>query len=255
LTRYSVEIQINEALDLIMVLSTKPKVPDDSFDHQIPPLENGDRLTRIEFERRYHAMPHVKKAELIEGIVYMPSPVRHRQHGEPHSYLMGWLVVYKAATPGIQVGDNSTVRLDLDNEPQPDGSLLIAPECGGQTRISEDGYIEGAPELILEVASSSASYDLHDKLNVYRRSGVQEYVVWRVLDEAIDWFILRNDQYERLAPGADGILRSDMFAGLWLDPAALIRGDLAAVLATVQQGLTSPEHEAFVAVLQAPPSP
>jgi Uma2 family endonuclease len=233
-----------------MALSPKPAVPEEISNHKIPPLENGDRLSRTEFERRYDAMPHLKKAELIEGIVYMPSPVRLRQHGEPHSYLMGWLVVYKAATPGVRVGDNTTARLDLDNEPQPDGSLLIDPECGGQTRISADGYIEGAPELVLEVASSSASYDLHAKRNVYRRNGVQEYVVWRVLDEAIDWFVLRDGQYECLAPGDDGILRSEVFAGLWLDPSALVRHDLATVLATVQQGVSSPEHAAFVAALQ-----
>ena len=42
---------------------------------RILPLEHGDHLTREEFERRYEAMPHVRKAELIEGVVYMPSPV------------------------------------------------------------------------------------------------------------------------------------------------------------------------------------
>jgi Uma2 family endonuclease len=150
------------------------------------------------------------------------------------------------------VGDNSTVRLDLDNEPQPDGSLLIDPECGGQTRISADGYIEGAPELVLEVASSSASYDLHTKRHVYRRNGVREYVVWRVLDEAIDWFVLRDGEYERLDLGDDGILRSEVFAGLWLDPAALVRHDLATVLATVQRGVASPDHAAFAATLPPP---
>jgi Uma2 family endonuclease len=165
---------------------------------------------------------------------------------------MGWLVVYKAATPGVRVRDNTTARLDLDNEPQPDGSLLIDPECGGQTRISEDGYIEGAPELVLEVASSSASYDLHAKRNVYRRNGVQEYVVWRVLDKAIDWFVLRDGQYERMPVDAQGLLRSEVFPGLWLDPAALIRGDLATVLAIVQQGLAGPEHAAFVTRLHPP---
>lgn len=233
-----------------MALSTKPAVPDEISERKIPPLENGDRLSRTEFERRYDAMPHLKKAELIEGIVYMPSPVRHRQHGQPHSYLMGWLVVYLASTPGVQVGDNSTVRLDLDNEPQPDGSLLIDPECGGQTRISEDRYIEGAPELVLEVASSSASYDLHAKQNVYRRNGVREYIVWRVLDEAIDWFVLRDGQYERLTHGDDDILRSEVFPGLWLDPVALVRHDIATVLATGQQGVASPEHAAFAATLR-----
>lgn len=233
-----------------MAFSTKPAFPDEGYHRKIPALENGDRLSRVEFERRYNAMPHLKKAELIEGIVYMPSPVRLSEHGEPHSYLMGWLVVYKAATPGVRVGDNTTVRLDLDNEPQPDGSLLIDPECGGQARISDDGYIEGAPELVLEVASSSASYDLHAKQNVYRRNGVQEYIVWRVLDEAVDWFALRDGQYARLAPGDNGILRSDVFPGLWLDPTALIRHDLVTVIATVQQGVASPAHATFVTALQ-----
>jgi Uma2 family endonuclease len=196
-------------------------------------------------------MSHLKKAELIDGVVYVPSPVRHRLHGEPHSYVTGWLVLYKAHTSGVQVSDNSTVRLDLDNEPQPDALLLIAPERGGQTHLSQDGYIEGAPELVVEVASSSVSYDLHTKLHVYRRNGVREYVVWRVLDEAVDWFVLREGQYTRLQPGADGLFRSEVFAGLWLDAAALVREDVATVLSAVQQGLASAEHAAFVARLRA----
>jgi Uma2 family endonuclease len=216
----------------------------------IPPLENGDRLTREEFERRYEAMPHVTKAELIEGVVYVPSPVRHRQHGQPHIALSGWLVQYQASTPGVEASDNSTVRLDLDNEPQPDALLFIAPQYGGQVRLSEDGYIEGAPELIVEVASSSASYDLNVKLHVYRRNGVREYLVWRVLDQEIDWFTLQASQYQRLPLDANGVYRSEVFPGLWLDTGALLRGDLATVLALVQQGATSPEHAAFVASLQ-----
>ena len=239
-----------------MALSAKPSASGAFPAGVVPPLENGDCLSRAEFERRYDAMPQLKKAELIEGVVYVPTPVRHRFHGEPHSYMTGWLVLYKAGTPGVQVSDNSTVRLDLDNEPQPDALLLIAPERGGQTRLSEDGYIEGAPELVVEVASSSASYDLHAKLRVYRRNGVREYVVWRVLDEEVDWFVLREGQYERLALGSDGLLRSEVFMGLWLDPAALVRNDLATALAAVQQGLSSPEHAAFVARLNQlqPPS-
>jgi Uma2 family endonuclease len=159
---------------------------------------------------------------------------------------MGWLILYEAGTPGVQVGDNSTVRLDLDNEPQPDAILLVDPERGGQTRLSEDGYIEGAPELVVEVAASTASYDLHAKLNVYRRNGVREYVVWRVQDGAIDWFVLRDGQYERLQPDANGRFCSEVFAGLWLDPTALRRYDLTAVLAVVQDGVASPEHAAFL---------
>jgi Uma2 family endonuclease len=211
-----------------------------------PPLEPGDRLTRPEFERRYDAMPHLCKAELIEGVVYMPSPVRYRRHGRPHALLMGWLIHYEAATPGVETADNSTARLDLDNEPQPDAVLLIDPARGGQARISQDDYIENAPELVAEVASSSVSIDLTAKLHVYRRNGVCEYVVWRVLERAVDWFVLRKGQYERLEADTEGLLRSETFPGLWLDVPALLRGDVAGVLAAVQRGLTSLEHNAFV---------
>src|SRR5215510_5588951 len=220
----------------------------------VPPLENGDTLTRAEFERRYEAMPHLKKAELIEGVVYVPSPVRHRYHGHQHAHLLNWLGHYEVGTPGVEVSGNVTVRLDLDNEPQPDVLLFIDPACGGQARIDADGYIEGAPELVAEVAASSASYDLHAKPRVYRSNGVREYIVWRVLDKEIDWFVLRAGQYERLPVDAEGLYRSEVFPGLWLDPAALLRGDLATVLTVVQRGLASPEHDAFAARLR-PPSP
>jgi Uma2 family endonuclease len=212
----------------------------------IPPLENGDRLTRAEFERRYQAMPGLKKAELIEGVVHMPSPVRHKGHSKPHSQIVTWLGYYAVNTTGVESGDNGTTRLDLDNDPQPDALLIIQSECGGQTRISDDDYIEGAPELVAEVASSSVSYDLGDKLKAYRRNGVCEYVVWRVLDREIDWFVLRNDRFEAILPGADGLIRSSVFPGLWLDPAALLRGDLTAAFDALRQGLESDAHKEFV---------
>jgi len=219
----------------------------------IPPLEPGDRLTRDEFERRYDAMPQLKKAELIEGVVYIPFPVRLRRHGWPHFRLVGWLGTYAASTAGTIGGDNTTVRLDLDNEEQPDALLLIDPARGGQALISSDDYVERAPELVAEVAASSAAYDLHTKLLVYRRNGVREFLVWRVLDQQFDWFVLRAGQFQPLPPDAAGILRSEVFPGLWLDPAALLRGDMLRVLAVVQQGLASAEHAAFVQQLQVPP--
>ena len=194
-------------------------------------------------------MPPYTKAELIEGVVYVASPVRHKYHGRQHHHLHGWLGSYEAGTPGVEGGDNSTVRLDLTNEPQPDCVFFIQPEHGGQVQIDADGYIEGAPDLVAEVTASTASYDLHDKLESYRRNGVREYLVCRVLDRQIDWFVLREGAYERLAPAPDGSLRSTVFPGLWLDPAALVRGDLPAVLALVQQGLASPEHAEFAARL------
>ena len=235
-----------------MAVPMTTSTPSASSRAKVPPLENGDVLTRAEFERRYEAMPHLKKAELIEGVVYVPSPVRHRAHSHPHIHLTGWLVQYEAGTPGVEAGDNGTVRLDLDNEPQPDALLFIDPACGGQARIDADDYIEGAPELVAEVASSSASYDLHVKLRVYRRNGVREYIVWRVLEQELDWFVLRAGQYARMSVDAEGLLKSEVFPGLWLDPAALLRGDLATVLAVVQRGLASPEHAAFVARLHPP---
>ncbi len=218
----------------------------------IPPLENGDRLTRAEFERRYHAMPNLKKAELIEGVVFMPSPVRYQRHSHPHTRLITWLGSYETDTPGVEAGDNGSIRLDLDNEPQPDAFLIIRPERGGQVRISEDDYIEGAPELVAEVSASSVSYDLGKKLDVYRRNGVLEYVVWRVLDRQLDWFVNRGGRFVLIIPGADGILSSTVFPGLWLDPAALVGGDKATVKAILQQGLNSPEHADFIARLGQP---
>ncbi|MEM7554273.1 MAG: Uma2 family endonuclease [Cyanobacteria bacterium P01_A01_bin.84] len=211
----------------------------------MPPLESGDKLTRAEFERRYDAaMPNLKKAELIEGVVYIPSKVRFRSHGKPHAWIMTWLGVYKAATPGIGFADNPTVRLDADNEPQPDALLRI--ESGGQSRISEDDYVEGAPELIVEIAASTASYDLHEKLKVYRRNQVQEYLVWRVYDAAFDWFVLQEGEYINLAGDTEGITRSHIFPGLWLDKPALLEGNLAKVLEVLQQGLRTVEHPAFI---------
>lgn len=210
----------------------------------VPPLENGDKLTRSEFERRYDAMPNIKKADLIEGIVYMASPLRFRSHGKPHAYIMAWLGFYESQTPGVELGDNATVRLDADNEPQPDALLRIVN--GGQSQISDDDYVEGAPELIVEVAASSASIDLHQKLKVYRRNQVQEYLVWRVYDSQFNWFKLQEGEYIQLEANTDGILCSGIFPGLWLEKSALLAGDLAKVLEVLQQGLVSIEHHNFV---------
>ncbi|MGB3614986.1 MAG: Uma2 family endonuclease [Elainellaceae cyanobacterium] len=203
----------------------------------VPPLENGDRLTRREFEQRYAAMPHVKKADLIEGCVYMASPLHANAHAEPHAQVITWLGVYVASTPGVQILDNPTVRLDSDNEVQPDALLRVKEN--GQSTISDDDYVEGAPELIVEIAASSASIDLHQKRDVYRRNQVQEYLVWRVYDRELDWFQLQDDRYISLQPNDAGVLCSAVYPGLWLAPTALLSGDLAKVLATLQQGVSA----------------
>lgn len=210
---------------------------------KILPLENGDRLTRAEFERRYETMPNLKKAELIEGVVYMGSPVRVT-HGQPHAHIMGWLFSYQIATPGVGLFDNTTVRLDADNEPQPDALLRI--ENGGQTIISEDDYLEGAPEFIAEIAASSASYDLRDKLRVYRRNQVQEYLVWQVNEQKIDWFRLREGEYIVFPSDANGTIKSEIFPGLWLAVPALINGNLVEVQSVLQTGLATSEHQSFI---------
>lgn len=215
---------------------------------RVPPLEQGDHLTAEEFARRYDAMPHLKKAELIDGRVYMASPVNTEYHGEPHGDVITWLGTYKASTPGTQLADNATVRLDEDNQPQPDGFLRIRPEYGGRT-VTVDGYVERGPELSAEVSASSASCDLHEKLEVFWRHGVQEYVVWRVYDAAIDWFVRGTQGFEPLPPEG-GIYKSRVFPGLWLAAAAMLAGNLAQVLAVLQQGLATPEHAAFCQELQ-----
>lgn len=233
-----------------MVADSAPTHPAHAQPLRLPPLESGDRLTRGEFERRYAAMPHLKKAELIEGVVYVPAALRFRSHGQPHAQLIGWLFTYQVATPGTELADNTTVRLDLDNEPQPDVALFIDPALGGQVRISDDDYLEGAPELIAEVAASSAAYDLGDKKKAYRRNGVQEYIVWQMFENKLDWFVLEDDDYRLLEPDANGMLRSRVFPGLWLAIEALLQGNMPEVLAGLQQGLNSPEHQAFVRSLQ-----
>jgi hypothetical protein len=167
----------------------------------IPPLVHGDRLTRDEFERRYDAMPHLKKAELIEGEVHMPSPVRLEHHGGPHADFIGWLVFYRAHTPGIRVGDNVSIRLDMSNEPQPDSAMIVEPAFGGNVQLSPDDYVLGGPELVGEIAGSSAKFDLNTKFHIYRRNQVQEYIVWRVPDEGIDWFVFGKTQYDSFAAG------------------------------------------------------
>jgi Uma2 family endonuclease len=213
----------------------------------IPPLENGDHLSRAEFERRYAAMPHLKKAELVEGVVYVASPLRIRSHGEPHGDLITWLGVYKASTLGVVLGIEPTVRLDPDNEPQPDAVLFVP---GRQAQIGSEDYIEGAPELVVEVAASSAAIDLHDKKRAYHRNGVQEYVVWRTLEGQLDWFLWESQGYVAQVPDEQGILRSQTFPGLWLALPALLAGDLRQVLSVVQEGLKTPEHETWVEELK-----
>jgi Uma2 family endonuclease len=204
-----------------------------------PPLESGDRLTRPEFERRYAATPHIKKAELIEGIVYVASPLRFTPHAEPHSRLVTWLGTYAAYTPGVQSGIEPTLRLDLDNELQPDIVLILDEAVGGRTRLTEDGYLEGTPELVVEIAASSAAIDLGSKKQVYRRNGVLEYIVWQSYENQLEWFCLTDGEYLLLRPNQDGIICSRAFPGLWLALNDLLSNKMTRVLEVLQMGIHS----------------
>jgi Uma2 family endonuclease len=216
----------------------------------LPPLQSGDQLSRAEFERRYHLHREIKKAELIEGEVYVPSPVLVATHGDPHFDMILWLGVYRANTPGVRGSDNATVRLDQENEPQPDALLRLEPGVGGRSVIGSDGYLEGPPELIVEIAASSASYDLSKKKRVYARNGVLEYVVFQSYEQRVDWFVLQETVYQPLLPDADGVIRSQVFPGLWLDPAAFWAGAISRLLAVLQEGLATANHAAFVSMLE-----
>lgn len=215
----------------------------------LPLLESGDHLDQATFHALYKATPPAFRAELIGGVVIVSSPLGPA-HGAYHALVMGWLTNYWVATPGTQARDNTTAILGESSEPQPDGALIIEPACGGRTGLSEDGYAAGPPELIVEVASSSASIDLHAKRDDYEQAGVLEYVVVVLRQRRLRWFAWRDGAYQELSADADGIYRSRVFPGLWLHADALLRLDGAQVMEVLRQGLATPEHVAFVQLLQ-----
>jgi Uma2 family endonuclease len=214
----------------------------------IAPLVAGDTLSRAEFLRRWEAMPEIKYAELIGGIVYMPSPATN-DHSVYHCSVDGWLNVYAAFTPGCQSGGSGT-WLMLQDAPQPDGHLWILPEYGGQAR-RQGKFPKGAPELAAEVSLSSTAYDLHQKLELYQEAGVQEYLVILLREREIRWHRLRRRRYVLIRPARDGLLRSEVFPGLWLDGEAFLADKMSQVYETLQKGLRSAAHAEFVQNLAA----
>jgi Uma2 family endonuclease len=219
-------------------------------DGDLPALEPGDHLDQKTFHERYEALPEDVKAELIGGVVYMPAAMK-RPHGRSHSLLIRWLGAYEDATPGVEVYDNATTIMADDSEPQPDACLMIRPDRGGQMRFTEDDYLAGAPEFVGEVAASTESYDLHSKKRDYERAGVCEYLVVALRQKKVFWFVNRSGTFEETSPGEDGLFRSQVFPGLWLDPQALLELDGQRVLAALQQGLAAPQHAAFAERLAA----
>ena len=215
----------------------------------LPPLAAGQQLDQPTFHQRYEAMPEGTWAELVGGRVYMPSPVRS-EHGDSDDLIAYWCVHYRRKTKGVRSGRNATVILGRFGETQPDGHLRIPQALGGQTRI-EKGFIVGGPELVIEVARSSRAFDLNEKKADYARAGVREYIVVELEPDRLHWFFLRDGQFEDLPVAADGIHRSEVFPGLWLDAAALLAEDLDRVVGVLEQGLQTPEHAAFAASLMA----
>ncbi len=199
-------------------------------------LESGDRLSRAEFHRRYCLRTDLKRAELVQGVVYVPSPTRFTVHDSQQGDITLWLATYAMRVPGVRRGLSATIFLSEDSEVQPDAFLFrVPPPDRDAARITDDDYIEGAPQLVVEVAASSASYDLHDKLRAYEQAGTQEYIVWRTLDEAVDWFRLQDGKYQRIEPDERGVIESAAFPGLRLHVAKLLAGDMPGVLAELEK--------------------
>lgn len=229
----------------------------------VPPLRDGDRLTAKEFLRRYEADPDVTRAELLNGVVYVNarksgdvlvdqdmSPISNEWHSTPQFDLTGPLAVYVGATPGVRGSGPTTVRVGPDTLPEPDIILRVTPECGGRSANDPKGYLVGPPELLVEVANTSIGRDMGPKYEEYEKAEVAEYLVWRTTDREFYLFTLRRGAFKPV-PSLGGVLRSVVFPGLWLDTAALQAGDMRQILATLQLGLASPEHAAFVAKLAA----
>jgi Uma2 family endonuclease len=211
-------------------------------------LCNGDQMTREEFHRLYEQTDPGVKVELIGGRVYVASPL-NRPHGTVQPLLSTVLTIYMGNTPGVEVGDNATVLLGGKGQPQPDLYLRILPDWGGQSRDTDTEYVAGAPELLGEIADSTRSVDLHAKKDDYARYGVLEYIVVCLREQQLRWFDLPSGS--ELTADPDGIYRSRVFPGLWIHAEALLAKDYHRLLTTIQQGLATPEHAAFVRELAA----
>ncbi len=234
----------------MLALQNEPKLAQPKAREFVPQLQNGDQLHSREFLRRYDRMPLVKKAELIEGVVFMGSPVS-RQHGRPDIVIHAWLEAYSSDTPGTEALSNVTVILDPENTVQPDCFLRIIAPGKGSTKETDLGLISGPPELVVEIAASSASIDAHKKLTAYRRNGVAEYLLWRVDECRIEWLHLVDEEYLAAEPDAQGILRSRAFPGLQVSLPALLSLDSNRARASLEEGLASPAHAEFVRSLAA----
>jgi Uma2 family endonuclease len=211
------------------------------------PLIDGQRLDQPTFHALYEAMPPGTRAELINGVVHMPSPVGIEHSRADFPSLM-WLGQYEVNTPGVEALGNVSTALGLKSEIQPDGLLRILPDYGGRT-VNDSRFVRGAPELVIETAHSSRYTDLGPKFDDYEQAGVLEYIVRSIEPDEVYWFVLKRGRFVEFPPGPDGICRSEVFPGLWLDPAALLTRDIARLQSLVNLGCATPEHAAFLARL------
>jgi Putative restriction endonuclease len=214
-----------------------------------PRLVNGERLDQPTFHALYEATPPSTRAELINGVVFMPDPfgVEHARAIMPVTV---WLAYYAEQVPILDAMRNVTTILGWKCELQPDLALVIPDEFGGQTQSDTD-WLRGPPELVAEVADETRYVDLGPKLEDYEGAGVWEYVVRALKPDTVYWFVRRGGRFVELAPGPDGIYRSEIFPGLWLDAEALIRGDRRRLREVIDLGCATPEHAAFAARLAA----
>jgi Uma2 family endonuclease len=217
---------------------------------QVPPLDNGDRLDQKTFHERYESMENHVRAELIGGIVYMASPQK-RPHSRTTLLVGHWLGEYEEWTPGTEVLAGATDIMGSASQPEPDHCLFVLPQFGGSVGFNESDYLTGAPELIVETAATTESRDLHQKKDDYEKARVREYVVVALRSRKVFWFIRRHGKFAAMGPGQDGIFRSKIFPGLWLDPEALLERNRARLLTVLREGLASKGHHAFVAKLAA----
>lgn len=214
------------------------------------PLQAGERMDQPTFHARYEAMALGTRAELIQGVVHMPAALK-RPHSRHHAQFVMWMTLYESETPGVEAHDNATAILSESSEPQPDGFLMISPEFGGSASVNERDYIIGAPEFVGEISDSSAAIDLGAKKQDYEAAGVAEYVVLDIAQRQVLWFFSREGKYETVEPANDGIFRSAVFPGLWLDSEAWVGLDAKRMRRVLQQGLDSAEHDDFVQKLSA----
>ena len=214
----------------------------------IPPLRDGERLDQKTFHERYEAMPRGTRAELIDGVVFLHRPVGP-PHGRATKLARAWLYHYQENTPGVESLDDVSTDLGPKSEVQPDAMLRILTECGGKT-VTDRNYVHGEPELVVEVSHATRSIDLGVKLRDYERAGVLEYLVRTIEPDEVIWHVRREGRLVRVPADPDGLYRSRVFPGLWLDSAALVRGDMPAILRVLDQGIASPEHAAFAAELE-----